>query len=242
MPAPRAPRPERPSRKADIIRCFSELVAERGYDAVSLRDVAETLEISKGTILHHFRSKDRLLEQVHSEYMQRRLREARSFLARLDSPADQVCALIYQLMYAEAHDRAATVAFAREIVRFASEDVMAEVRTMRDEYSSLLRKALARGMEAGQFVTADPAIVALQIFGMCNWSWTWYRPDGAWTADDIAETFSTVLFRGLAGGRKPRLSSRVPELVRATMAEVDAAEGRAMDSAPVRPSSGRRSR
>ena len=239
MPAPRL---QRPNRKADIIRCFGQLVAEHGYDAVSLRDVAETLEISKGTILHHFQSKDRLLEQVHSEYMQRRLQEARSFLAELDSPAEQVRALIYQLMYAEAHDRAATVAFGREIVRFASEDVMAEVRKMRDEYSGLLRSAIRRGMDSGQFVDGDPAIVALQIFGMCNWSWTWYRPEGKWSADDIAQTFTTVLFRGLIAGRRPRLSPAVPELVRATMAELDRVDGRGHEERLVRPSSGRRSR
>ena len=223
-------RPERPSRKADIVKCFGELVAERGYDAVSLRDVAEALAISKGTIVHHFGSKDRLLEQVHSSYMQRRLTEARAFLAELDSPADQVKALIYQLMYAEAHDRAPTVAFGREIVRFASETVMSDVRAMRDEYSRLLRDALRRGMDQGQFVKADPAIVALQIFGMCNWSWTWYRPAGAWSADDIAQTFTTTLFRGLVTGRKPRESDRVARIVRETMGQT------------VRPSSGRRSR
>jgi TetR/AcrR family transcriptional regulator, cholesterol catabolism regulator len=240
MPVPRR---ERRNRKPDIVRCFSELVAERGYDAVSLRDVAEALEISKGTILHHFRSKDRLLEQVHSEYMQRRLHEARSFLARLDSPADQVRALIYQLMYAEAHDRAATVAFGREIVRFASEDVMAGVRKMRDEYSALMRDAIARGIESGQFLPADPAVVTLQIFGMCNWSWTWYRPEGAWSAADIADTFTTVLLRGLCAQR-PRLSPGVPELVRSTMVGVDGVDGvdRGGGGPRLRPSSGRRSR
>ena len=69
-------RQERKNRKEDIIRCFGDMVAERGYDKVSLRDVAEALEMSKGTILHHFGSKDRLLEQVHSDYMERRLAEA----------------------------------------------------------------------------------------------------------------------------------------------------------------------
>jgi TetR/AcrR family transcriptional regulator, cholesterol catabolism regulator len=210
-------RPERRSRKADIVRCFAELVAEHGYDAVSLRDVAEALEMSKGTILHHFRSKDRLLEQVHSDYMQRRLAEAHAFLAELDSPADQVRALVYQLIYAQAEDRAATVAFAREIVRFASEEVMADVRRMRDEYTALMRDAIGRGVRQGQFGDVDPAIVSLQIFGMCNWSWTWYRPEGAWSADEIAESFTAVLFRGLAASRRARPNPAVPELVHATM-------------------------
>jgi TetR/AcrR family transcriptional regulator, cholesterol catabolism regulator len=210
-------RQERRSRKADIVRCFAGLVAERGYDSVSLRDVAEALEMSKGTILHHFRSKDRLLEQVHSDYMQRRLAEAHAFLAELDSPADQVRALVYQLIYAQAEDRAATVAFAREIVRFASEEVMADVRRMRDEYTALMRDAIGRGVERGQFADVDPAIVSLQIFGMCNWSWTWYRPEGAWSAEEIAESFTAVLFRGLAANRRARPNPAVPELVHATM-------------------------
>jgi AcrR family transcriptional regulator len=212
-----ATRPARRNRKDDIVECFAQMVAERGYDAVSLRDVAEALQMSKGTILHHFRSKDRLLEQVHSDYMRRRLTEAHAFLSELDAPADQVRALIYQLMYAQAGDRAATVAFAREIVRFASEDVMEEVRRMRDEYTALMRDAIARGIERGQFAEADPTIVSLQIFGMCNWSWTWYRPDGAWSADDIADSFTTTLFRGLGVSRRVRLSPAVPGLVRETM-------------------------
>jgi TetR/AcrR family transcriptional regulator, cholesterol catabolism regulator len=120
--------------------------------------------------------------------------------------------------------------------------VMADVRAMRDEYSGLLRDAIARGMEQGQFVPADPAIVTLQIFGMCNWSWTWYRPGGAWTAEDIAQTFTSTLFRGLLSGRRPRESDRVPKLVRETMGGFGPTEPKNVSRWPLTPSSGRRSR
>jgi TetR/AcrR family transcriptional regulator, cholesterol catabolism regulator len=208
---------ERKNRKADIIRCFGEMVAERGYDNVSLRDVAEALDMSKGTILHHFGSKDRLLERVHSDYMERRLAEAHELLEQFDSPRDQLAALVYQLMLAEHHDRASTVAFAREIVRFASEDTMSDVRRMRDEYSGLLRGVVQRGMDEGVFAEGNAAIVTLQIFGMCNWSWTWYRPEGSWSAEDIAEQFIRVLFRGLRRSRPLEPSKRVPGVVRASL-------------------------
>ena len=212
-------RQERKNRKEDIIRCFGDMVAERGYDNVSLRDVAEALDMSKGTILHHFGSKDRLLEHVHSDYMERRLAEAHALLARIESPPDQLAALIYQLMLAEHHDRSATVAFAREIVRFASDEIMSDVRRMRDEYTGLLRGVVQRGMDEGQFAEGNAAIVTLQIFGMCNWSWTWYRPEGAWSAEDIAETFTRVIFNGLGNGTTIELSADVPDVVRATIAE-----------------------
>ncbi len=212
-------RQERKNRKEDIIRCFGDMVAERGYDNVSLRDVAEALDMSKGTILHHFGSKDRLLEHVHSDYMERRLAEAHSLLGRIESPPDQLAALIYQLMLAEHHDRSATVAFAREIVRFASDEIMSDVRRMRDEYTGLLRGVVQRGMDEGQFAEGNAAIVTLQIFGMCNWSWTWYRPEGAWSAEDIAETFTRVIFNGLGNGTTIELSADLPDVVRTTIAE-----------------------
>lgn len=222
------PRAERPSRKAEIVTTFADMVAERGYGDVALRDVAEALEMSKGTILHHFGSKERLLAEVHRDYMVRRTAEARVLLDRFDEPADQLRALIWQLMVAQHDDRSSTVAFAREIVRFASDEVMQDVRRMRDEYFGLVRGVIQRGMDEGAFVAGDAAIVTLQVFGMCNWSWTWYRPEGSWTADEIADTYCRTLFGGLATDPSSvDLGPEVPEVVRETMAALAAGDAAA---------------
>jgi TetR/AcrR family transcriptional regulator, cholesterol catabolism regulator len=208
------------SRRADILQSFTEMVAERGYDEVSVRDVAEALDISKGTILHHFRSKEALLEELHSDYMRRRLAEADELLAEFDEPLDQLQLIVYQLMLAQQDDRAATVAFAREIVRFASEPVMAEVREMRDRYTGLVVEIVRRGVERGDFADVDPQLAALQLFGMCNWSWTWFKPDGRRPAQDIADDFCRTLVAGFSRRGLPedlggeRLAQAVGETMR----------------------------
>lgn len=199
--APEMPPTQRKSRRGEILRCFTEMVAERGYDEVSVRDVAEALGISKGTVLHHFRSKENLLEELNSEYMRRRLAEAREFLAGFEDPVDQLQLFVYQLMLTQQDDRAATVAFSREIVRSASEPTMAAVRELRDEYSRMLKEVIARGVESGAFAAVDPSLTALQVFGMCNWSWTWFEPDGRFSAVDIAEEYCRTLIEGLTAGR-----------------------------------------
>jgi AcrR family transcriptional regulator len=193
------PAVQRKSRRGEILQCFTEMVAERGYDEVSIRDIAEALGISKGTILHHFGSKGALLEQIHSEYMRRRLAEAAEFLAEYEDPVDQLQLVVYQLMLSQQDDRAATVAFSREIVRSAEEEVMAEVRAMRDEYSALVIDVIRRGVQSGAFKQVDPQLTALQVFGMCNWSWTWFTPAGRWPASKIADEFCRTLIGGLAG-------------------------------------------
>jgi AcrR family transcriptional regulator len=193
----------RKSRRGEILRCFTAMVAERGYDEVSIRDVAEALGISKGTILHHFRSKESLLEELHGDYMRRRLAEAHELLAEYEDPVDQLRLIVHQLMLSQRDDRAATVAFAREIVRFAEEDVMSDVRQMRHEYSALVTDVIRRGVQSGEFGEVDPAMTALQLFGMCNWSWTWFKPEGAWSAEKLADEFCRTLIDGIGAKPKP---------------------------------------
>ena len=91
---------------------------------------------------------------------------------------------------------------------------------MRDEYSALVdRHHQPRRATSGDFAEVDPAMTALQLFGMCNWSWTWFRPEGAWSAEDIAETFTRVIFNGLGNGTTIELSADLPDVVRTTIAE-----------------------
>lgn len=211
----------RKSRRGEILQCFTAMVAERGYDEVSVRDVAEALGISKGTILHHFRSKESLLEELHGDYMRRRLAEAHQLLAAFDDPVDQLQLIVYQLMLSQRDDRAATVAFAREIVRFAEEDVMSDVRTMRHEYSTLVTDIIGRGVERGDFGDVDPAITALQLFGMCNWSWTWFKPGGEWSAEKLADEFCRTLIDGISPQAKPT-ALKGEELAQAVVAAMKA--------------------
>ena len=213
------PAAPRKSKRAEILRSFTELVAERGYDEVSVRDVAEALEISKGTILHHFGSKEAILEQINNDYMRRRLAEAREYLPGLDDPVDELQAFICHLMLCQQDDRAATVAFSREIVRSASEPVMAEVRQLRDEFSAVLVEIVERGVKSGTFAECDPRLTALQIFGMVNWAWTWFVPGGRKTAVEIADQFSRTVIGGLAPGetREGADSERLAAAVGAAM-------------------------
>ena len=65
--------PRRDSRRAEILEAFTRAVAERGYDGTNFGDLAAELGISKGTIVHHFGTKDAMLRELHEGYMRRRL-------------------------------------------------------------------------------------------------------------------------------------------------------------------------
>lgn len=233
MPETSTPR-KRASRRGEIVETFTRMVAENGYDAVAIRDLAEDLGMSKGTVLHHFGSKDRLLEEVHSTYMRRRLDEIALILAELDGPERRLKAMVFQNLIAMQQDADATRAFAREIVRFSREDLMNDVRAMRREYFDTLRGILGEGMEQGVFRRADTTIVALQMFGMMNWTWTWFDPAGEVSVEQIARTFLDTVLHGLDAGAEPATAgdAELVELVRTTIATV--AEREAAAAAPAK--------
>ncbi|MDG2028415.1 MAG: helix-turn-helix domain containing protein [Acidimicrobiales bacterium] len=65
-----AARPEPPATpkaaatRARLLEIAADLFIERGYEAVSLRDIAEAASVTKGAIYGHFRSKGQLLVEV----------------------------------------------------------------------------------------------------------------------------------------------------------------------------------
>jgi AcrR family transcriptional regulator len=201
----------RPNRRHDILDVFTRMVAERGYEAVSLREVADELAISKATIIHHFGTKEQMLQQVHEVYIRERIAEARRIVAAIDAPLDQVVALVLQNFLALRTAYVSTVAFAREIVRFSKDGEMEPVRRLRREYSQILQDALQHGMDDGTFRQRDARLLTLQVFGNFNWVWTWLRVDGSWSVEHIAESFIDTLLGGmLADGTPPPLDAVRP--------------------------------
>ena len=177
---------------------FAEQVADRGYADTSLGDVAAELGLSKGTIVHHFRSKEALLGELHVAYFGRRFAEAEFILAEIGDPAGRLVAMIYALLAAHRDDRAASLACLRELVRYFEGELNDYVRAQRAAYTRILVDIVQDGVKRGVLHASDARMSALQIFGMCNYAWTWYRPDGPRTVEEIARQFARDILGGLA--------------------------------------------
>src|SRR5438876_11993205 len=126
--------PRGPGRYDEILETFTRHIAEVGYDGTNFGTVAAELGVSKGTIVHHFGTKDRILAALHESYMRRRLAELELMLEWLHSPSEQLAAILHAFVLYQVEDRDATVAFQREIVRLADQDTMAEGAALRQKY------------------------------------------------------------------------------------------------------------
>jgi AcrR family transcriptional regulator len=193
-------------RRQEILDLFVELVAEKGYDGTHLSELARRLGISKGTIVHHFTSKDRMLAESHLRYVRRRLAEARTIVSSLPTAPERLTALVYSFILYQHEDRAATIAFQRETVRFRENEVMAESQHLRDEYFELLAGVLQAGFDDGSLRAprrGDARLGALAMLGSAHWAWTWYDPKGRSRPEEVAAAFLELYLGGLLADRAP---------------------------------------
>ena len=68
------------------------------------------------------------------------------------------------------------------------------VNTLKREYVALLADLIADAADS-----MDPAqsrVAAYGLFGMMNWIYTWYDPDGAVSPEQLAEHFAQVFLHG----------------------------------------------
>ena len=177
-------------------RCFEQ----RSYPAASMSHSAAAGNTSKARLYHYYESKEAILFDLLDRYTQRLLaiigqveataqrldlseRAAlhelvRSFLAEYEHSATRHAALLHDTQFLGADQR--------ELILDRQRDVVAAV-------TRFLRRAYPARVGA-----ANQTAVAMMLFGMINWTFTWLRPDGPISYTAFAEEVIGMLEHGLA--------------------------------------------
>lgn len=87
-------RRELTAKQVHLIKTTYEAVSEDGSHRVTLQDIATRAGVSKGIILYHFTTKDRLLLRTMEWVLQRNAERIRSAIATEATPGRQVLVMI----------------------------------------------------------------------------------------------------------------------------------------------------
>jgi AcrR family transcriptional regulator len=171
-PAPARPTPEQRDRRRRIIDAAFELGAERGYDAVQMRDVSASANVSLATIYRYFSSKDHLLAAAMSEWTAKLQGRVAQSPPRGDTAADQLVDVLGRACRAMARQPKLSAALVRAL---SAPD--AGVRESADQVQGQIG-----AMAAGILGDLDPRMQA-DILGVLGH--VWYSTLVAWTSGRI---------------------------------------------------------
>jgi AcrR family transcriptional regulator len=184
-------------QREDIILAAAQIFREKGYHATSMQDIAESVHLQKGSLYHHIRSKQQVLLEILDRALDTliddlqpivdsdltptaKLRAAmRSYIGRVTHNADLAAVLLLEHRSLQPARRKAHIA-------------------RRDRFEGLWRAIVREGIQSGDFHPADEKLVAFALLGVQNWLITWYREEGGYRPDQLADQFAALFLTGLA--------------------------------------------
>ena len=151
--------PARPSTRDRILVVATDLFGRRGFDAVSLDQIAAEVGVAKQTLLYWFPSKDELLQAVLVQAANELIVVVEAAVrASGDDPLDRVDAVV-RAVFRPAVRRPALLGLIRDVGRLpapVASTLTDQLRPLADRAHAYLRAE----MDAGRLRRADPGLVA----------------------------------------------------------------------------------
>lgn len=188
-------------QRETILARAAELFARRGYTATSMNEVAEACGVSKPSLYHYVRDKHQLLVEIAETHVARLL----ALIAEVDAaelaPEARLRRLIdsFLAVYAgsQAEHRVLT-----EDVRFLGPAERRRVLGGERRVVAAFADAIA-SVRPGLGRAGLQKPLAMLLFGMMNWMFTWLQPKGELSHADLAPVVADLFFGGVGAVRCP---------------------------------------
>ena len=203
----RGPRTATRQKLDALLASAAALIAEKGFEATSMRDVSRATGVSLAGLYHYASSKEELLYQIQYRTFASLLAAQKDVAARPGTPEQRLRRLVVgHLAFFASHPNELKVCtYELESLngkRFRTTE------ELRRQYYRIMARALAELM--GESVNGDRESrasrhTALYIFGMLNWIFMWYDPERYGSVEKIGEEMIDLVLNGV---RRPGKNGR----------------------------------
>lgn len=188
-------------QRETILARAAALFAQHGYTATSMNEVAEACGVSKPSLYHYVRDKHQLLAEIAEAHVMRLLALIAEVDAAMPAPEERLRRLIEAFLAAYAGSQAEH--------RVLTEDVRFLAAAEKKRVLSGQRRVVAAFADAIAAIRPELAAASLHkplamlLFGMMNWMFTWLRPRGPLSHADLAPIVGDLFFGGVGAVRAP---------------------------------------
>ncbi len=181
-----------------ILRSAAKLFAETGFDRSSMSQLAEACGVSKALLYHYYTGKDALLFDVigaHLNDLCTRVEEADDPAADPETRLHGLVAALLNAYRAADHQHQVQI----NAMKFLPDDRQEELKDLERRLVALFAEAI-RNVEPGlgdHRGLLKP--VTMSLFGMLNWHYMWFRPEGTISREDYARIASRLVIDGARG-------------------------------------------
>lgn len=181
-------------RREKIVERAADLFASRGFRGASMANLAAACVTSKSLLYHYYPSKEELLYAVMLSHIDVLVADVAA-VAREEGPArEKLDLILHRFMHHYVGAESRQKVLLNDLVHLPEDkraSIVAKQRSIIDAVQALL-------VEVDPALTSDPVAARVRtmlLFGMINWTHTWFNEGGPASADAIAGAAFTLIAR-----------------------------------------------
>ena len=184
-------------QRATILAEAARLFATRSFPSVSMAELAKACGVSKPLLYHYYRDKEHILFDIADSYMDQLLDIVAGVKAAALAPQPHLEALLTRFMDEYGHSQLRHMVLVQD-VKFLQAEQAEQVTAKQRRVVAAFAEAVER-VEPGLRRRHLDKPVAMILFGMINWTFTWLRADGRFTHADMAPVVCRIVLEGIRG-------------------------------------------
>ena len=179
-----------------ILRTAARIFAEKSYHSTSMRDISRETNISLAGLYHYCKSKEELLFLIQDNCFGRVLETLEHRLQDVTNPITKLGIFIENHLSFFAANMSEMKVLSHEAESLRG-DLYTHVSTRKEMYTKLARQILREVQDSQENEEPiDLTVATYALFGMMNWIYNWYDPQGKLKVSDLAGNVMKLFLNG----------------------------------------------
>ncbi|MFJ7943703.1 TetR/AcrR family transcriptional regulator [Streptomyces sp. NPDC096354] len=188
-----------PERRRELLDTAAEVFAAQGYNATTVRRIADEAGILAGSLYYHFDSKESMIDEILSTFLTELWEGYDAVLAAGLGPRETIGALVTESFREIDRHRAAVAIYQKESKHLATQPRFAYLVDSQQKFEKAWLSTLERGVAAEVFRADLDIRLTYRFVRDTVWvAASWYRPGGQHSPEEIARQYLSMVLDGIA--------------------------------------------
>ena len=184
-------------RKLEIITIAAQLFKEKGYSAVTMRDIAQAMNIKAASLYNHIKSKQEILVLIIIEIAEEFTHVMNDIVTSKTTVVNKIERVIQLHITITLRNADALACLNNDWMHLTDDELKCFVK-MREEYEENFRKIISEGVLGGEIKNINQEVVVFSILSTLRTMYLWYDKTKALDAQTLQNTIATVFLKGVA--------------------------------------------
>lgn len=188
--------PQRERIRHTAVRLFNK----RGYEATSVKQLAQDLDMAPANLYNYYEGKEAILYDVMQVQLTELIQREVRIIKDVADPRRRLHSLAYDIVLNDLRDPLAAFV-GRHNLRGLTGARRKEISRMMAQVRSNWLDAITAGVENRFWVASDPKLDSLSLLTLCSSAATWFSSSGTYSADYVASRTADLVLNAL--GKPP---------------------------------------